>query len=244
VHRRVSGPVARPAVAAPAPSLPRRLPKLRPLPGLAVLGGRALEVGRGLPDSSFLDRLIRSRTWIGVLGFLLIGLVALNVALLKLNATAGREASVASALRIQNAELRGRVARLSTTERIQEEGGRLGLVMPAAAEVNYLSVRPGLDERQAAGRANLQPLWSDANLVTAPGPDDSLLPTPPPPTAEELAAAEANETAGATGTSGATGATGTTGVTGATGTTGTTGTTGATGATGVTGTGAAATPGG
>ena len=29
------------------------------------LAGRALEVGRGLPDSSFLDRLVRSRTWIG-----------------------------------------------------------------------------------------------------------------------------------------------------------------------------------
>src|SRR4051794_35156195 len=122
-HRRVSGPVAAaaPARTVPVPSLPR-LPKLRPIPGLAGLGGRALEVGRGLPDSSFLNRLIRSRTWIGVLGFLLIGLVALNVALLKLNNTAGREASVASALRIQNAELRGRVARLSTTERIQEEG--------------------------------------------------------------------------------------------------------------------------
>ncbi len=198
-------------------------------------------MGRGLPDSSFLDRLIRSRTWIGVLGFLLIGVVALNVALLKLNASAGREASVASALRIQNAELRGRVARLSTTERIQEEGAQLGLVMPAAADVNYLSVRPGLDERQAAGRAKLQPLWSGANTVTAPGPDDSLLPTPPPPTAEELAAAEAIGAPAATGTTGATGAAG---VTPATGTPTATGTTGATGATGTTGTTGATTPGG
>jgi hypothetical protein len=203
-------------------------------------------VGRGLPDSSFLDRLIRSRTWIGVLGFLLIGLVALNVALLKLNATAGRQASVASALRIQNAELRGSVARLRTTERIQEEGAKLGLVMPKAAEVNYLSVRPGLDERQAAQRNQLQPLWVGANTVTGPGPDDSLLPTPP---------AHAETGLPATGTTGATGATGATGSTGTTGTgvtptaaapaaTGTTGTTGAAGTTDTTGTTGAATAGG
>ena len=48
-----------------------------------------------------------------LLGVLLIGLVALNVSLLKLNAAAGHNAERAKELRIQNAKLRGKVSRLA-----------------------------------------------------------------------------------------------------------------------------------
>mgnify|MGYP003397536797 CR=1 FL=1 len=45
-----------------------------------------------------LDRLVRGRGWIILLGTLLFGLVALNVSLLKLNAAAGHSAERAKVL--------------------------------------------------------------------------------------------------------------------------------------------------
>jgi hypothetical protein len=132
------------------------------------------------------DRLLRGRSWVGLLGVLLIGLVALNVSLLKMNAHAGRKAEVASQLRFKNAELRGRVARLGTADRIQEEGRRLGLIMPEANKLHYLSARPGVDAREALDRLDDAPYWSTDDLVSAPGaitPTDFPEPSVQAPTA-------------------------------------------------------------
>jgi hypothetical protein len=127
-----------------------------------------------------LDRLLRGRTWIGFLGVLLIGLVALNVSLLKLNAQAGRNAEVAKKLRVQNADLRGRVSRLGSGDRLQEAAARLGFVMPAAGNVHYLTANTPLDARRAARRESMSPLPFTSDIVSgvpaepltaAPAPD-------------------------------------------------------------------------
>ena len=57
------------------------------------------------------------------------------------------------------------MARLASTERIQESAAQLGLVLPAPGEVRYLKARPRLDAHMAAKR------------VTAP----NLAYVPPPP---------------------------------------------------------------
>ena len=82
-----------------------------------------LRVGRSLQDSTLLERLVRGRGWILLLGTLLFGLVALNVSLLKLNAAAGHSAERAKVLRIQNAKLRGKVSRLASGDRLREPDG-------------------------------------------------------------------------------------------------------------------------
>src|SRR4051794_426802 len=74
--RRVSGPARRPT-AAPAP---RALP----------LGARLRTRVRELPDARLLDRLIRGRAWIVLIGVLLMGIVVMQVSLLKLNTGIGR----------------------------------------------------------------------------------------------------------------------------------------------------------
>src|SRR5437588_2148913 len=74
--RRVSGPV-RPRPASQQP-LSRRL----------ALG--AIDFVRAMPDHRWVDRLLRGRAWIPVLGVLLAGIVATQVEVLKLGASMGR----------------------------------------------------------------------------------------------------------------------------------------------------------
>ena len=90
-----------------------------PVPPLGAISLRVLRAGRSLQDSTLLDRLVRGRGWIVLLGALLFGLVALNVSLLKLNAAAGHNAERAKVLRIQNAKLRGKVSRLASGDRLR-----------------------------------------------------------------------------------------------------------------------------
>jgi hypothetical protein len=135
------------------------LPTLRPLPVLGTIGSHALRTGRSLPDSALLDRLLRGRAWIGLLGVLLIGLVAINVSLLKFNAEAGRNAEKAKALRVQNAALRARVSRLRSSDRLERAGRELGLTMPAAGQVRYLSTRPR--DGRAAAKALRASGWAE-----------------------------------------------------------------------------------
>jgi hypothetical protein len=221
-HRRVSGPARPSAATAPA----RAVAAPRPLPSFGPLGERAVGALRTLRDSTLLDRLVRGRGWIALLGVLLIGLVALNVSLLKLNAHNGRSAEIARDLRIENAKLRGTVSHLGKSDRLQEQAAELGLVMPAPDSVNYLRARPRVDGRRAAHnvRLDLPPAPSEQRVSANPQAAQELAaPTPSQPIVEPT---PAPTPAAATGPTGATGVTGTTGSTGSTGTTGATGPTG------------------
>ena len=123
--RRVSGPTrTRPAAATTAP-------------GIRV---GAAGLARTLPDSRALDRLIRGRTWVAVIAVALIGIVAMQVHMLGLNAGIGRAVEKATTLEQQNTALRLEVSRLGSGDRIATEAQQLGLVMPNAGEVRYTDV--------------------------------------------------------------------------------------------------------
>jgi cell division protein FtsB len=181
------------------------------------------------------DRLVRGRAWIGLLGVLLIGLVGLNVSLLKLNAAAGRNAEWARKLRIENADLQARVSKLRSGQRIQDAARAMGFVMPAAASVHYLTADPGRDAPRAAARDKFTAPWSNSDIVS--GASDTTSIAPSVATGTTLPALPATGSTGAPSTTGATGATATSGApsaaTPSTGTqttpsgSGTTGTTGA-----------------
>jgi hypothetical protein len=127
--RRVSGPVGGRAAAAAA-ALPR--------PQLAPLGPRLVAFASTLPDRGFVDRMVRGRTWIAVLGILLIGLVATQVSLLKLNSGIGRAVERSAAVERANGVLRAQVSQLESGERIQEQAAALGMVMPPAGQISYV----------------------------------------------------------------------------------------------------------
>jgi cell division protein FtsL len=138
--RRVSGPV--PGITAPRPTAPRTTPRRAPrvdtaarVPGSA----RALARLRTLPDHLLLDRVVRGRLWIPLLGMLLVGIVAMQVEVLKLNASIGHSMVHSTQLQSENQLLRASVSRLSDDQRIESEAVDLGMSMPAATQPLFVS---------------------------------------------------------------------------------------------------------
>jgi hypothetical protein len=196
-HRRVSGPARASGATAQAATAGAVATPL-PVPPLGALSLRVLRAGRSLQDSTLLERLVRGRGWILLLGALLFGLVALNVSLLKLNAAAGHNAERAKVLRIQNAKLRGKVSRLASGDRLRSAAGEMGLVMPEPKKVHYLRARPDRDPGQAVRNIRDGTALSlTDDLVSATPEIDSevLAPTPPEPIVETPEPAPVAETA-------------------------------------------------
>jgi cell division protein FtsL len=154
--RRVSGPIARPVPHVPA--IPR--PVRRGSTG-------AFERLLALPDLRLVDRLLRGRVWIWLIGILLGGIVAMQVSLLKLNTGISNAVTTSATLERVNADLETEVARLSSGERIQRTAAEEGMVAPAAGDVGYLTARPGRDEGLAVQR--MQSPSDEAEQVMANG---------------------------------------------------------------------------
>jgi hypothetical protein len=123
--RRVSGPVR------------VRRPRARVAPPRP----RALELVRGLPDHPLLDRIVRGRVWIPLLGVMLAGIVAMQVEVLKLSASIGRSIALSTTLSSRNQLLRASVSSLSDAQRIEALATRMGMVMPGPTAVSFLDVR-------------------------------------------------------------------------------------------------------
>lgn len=149
--RRVSGP-ARPlavragAVALPAPRPARRSPgrsaPRRSSPGVAL---RAIHAIDGASRSALVERLIRGRLWIGVIAFALIGIVAMQLLVLKLNNQIGASLARAVALQRQNVAL--------GIERSESSAGNL--VEPQAAAAGMTFATPGSLRFLTAHRADV-----------------------------------------------------------------------------------------
>jgi hypothetical protein len=138
--RRVSGPVTR--------TRPAATPRGHAAP--PPLGLRVAERARILSDAPLLDRLIHGRGWIGIVAVALLGIVFMQVSLLKLNAGIGADVKAAQALERSNSELRAQVARLQSGGRIHEVAGGLGLVMPDADGFRYVTAGRAGDAKRAA----------------------------------------------------------------------------------------------
>jgi hypothetical protein len=144
--RRVSGPLSgrtreQTAGTATAPARVRapRRPASRQASGTPLLARSAAFV-RALPDHSLLDRIVRGRAWIPLIGVLLAGIVAMQVEVLKLNAGIGRSLVRGSALQSQNALLRAQVATLADDQRIETKAAQMGMMMPAPGSIKFLSL--------------------------------------------------------------------------------------------------------
>jgi hypothetical protein len=161
------------------PRHPRRIsgpahPVARPVPhGQAI----ARPVRRGttgaferllaLPDLRLVDRLLRGRAWVWVIGILLGGIVFMQVTLLKLNTGISNAVTTAATLERVNAGLETEVARLSSGERIQATAADQDMVAPPAGDVGYLTARPDRDPGLAVQR--MQSPGDEAKQVMANG---------------------------------------------------------------------------
>lgn len=146
------------AVAAPTRAPARRAPARKPTPKraparpkLAVVAGRTAVAVRQLPDSSLVVRMTRGRTWIAVLGVLLVGIVALNVATLSFAASQGKIEEQITTLEEENSMLGSREAKHFSTARIRGEAGTIGLTMPNLEEPRVIEYSP-TDVATAASR--------------------------------------------------------------------------------------------
>lgn len=135
------------AVPAPARRSPARRPAAKRAPAarpkLAVAAGRTAVAVRQLPDSSLVVRMTQGRLWIGVLGVLLVGIVALNVATLSFAASQGKVDEAISALEKENSMLESRAAQHYSTARVRGEAAELGLAMPTTEEPKLIEAKPG-----------------------------------------------------------------------------------------------------
>jgi hypothetical protein len=150
-----SGPLAA-AVAIPVPgvALPRERP-VRPsspsrrrsapatkrastgaTPGIALRGVHALD---GISSSAFVDRLIRGRLWIGLLAFALIGIVAMQLLVLKLNTGIGRTLGHVATLQRENAQLNIEDSMYSSENRVAPLATAAGMTLAPTGTVHFVT---------------------------------------------------------------------------------------------------------
>ena len=133
----------------PSKRAPARAPARRPAPAPRHRGGQLIPIAVGtasavkrLPDSGLIVRLTRGRAWIGVLGVLLTGIVAVNVLTLSLTATAGTVEQNIAALDRENSTLRVRDAQRSGAARIRSDAAAIGLTVAASDDVHVVKASP------------------------------------------------------------------------------------------------------
>jgi hypothetical protein len=156
-----------------------------------------------------LDRLVRGRAWIPLLGVMLGGIVALQVELLKLGATTGRSIELVAALQSRNDILRAEVAADSAPGRIERLGLRMGMIMPGPEAITFVRVGSASARRAAANirppnvaafEAALQ-ATNTATVGSMPLLAPPSNPTPAPTASRPPASAPAAGTATSTSTS-------------------------------------------
>ncbi|MHB8241179.1 MAG: FtsB/FtsL family cell division protein [Solirubrobacteraceae bacterium] len=137
--RRVSGPV-RPK-AAPAPRRPESADQGLVLGAIGALGR--------VSSHRLVDRLIRGRTWIALVAFALIGIVTLQLGLLKLNAAIGRSLEHSALLQRENAALSIENSELAGGGRVEAAATHLGMQLVTPGTLRFLTARPHVDARHA-----------------------------------------------------------------------------------------------
>jgi cell division protein FtsL len=162
---------------------PRRVSgPLRPQPvGAPIRRGATgvFERLRALPEHRVIDRLLRGRYWIWLIGIMLGGIVAMQVSLLKLNTGISRAVTTTGTLERQNAALESEIARLSSSERIRDAATAKGMIEPAAGSTSYLHARPDRDPNRAVQRM-VPPSDEATEVMINGGREPGVLAAPDP----------------------------------------------------------------
>ncbi len=196
--RRVSGPARHPRAASAAP---------------AVASPRWL----ALIDHPWLDRLIRGRVWIAIVAAALLGIVAVQVMLLRIGAQIGSQTTAVNALIARNETASATIATLEASGGAYGASATAKMVDPPPNDVTYLRA-DSADAARAASEMRPPSAASKAAETAAA----SFTATPATVTTVAPATSAAAASTGATGATAATGATSATAAAPATGATSTT----------------------
>ena len=86
-----------------------------------------------------MDRLIRGRLWIGLLAFALIGIVAMQLLVLKLNTGIGRTLGHVATLQRENAQLNIEDSMYSSENRVAPLATAAGMTLAPAGTVHFVT---------------------------------------------------------------------------------------------------------
>ncbi len=141
-----------------APIGPRRVsgPSRRPIPaGPAIRhrgGTSAFEKLSRIPDHRVIDRLLRGRACILIIGLMLGGIVAMQVSLLRMNSGISNAVLTKNSLSGQNMLLEKQIAQTRSGDGVGAAAAGIGMIDPPAGERRFLTSR-GLDrDAQLAAR--------------------------------------------------------------------------------------------
>ena len=170
---------------APAPRA-RRAPAgrlMRPAVAGAALfpqaAVRSAGAVRDISDSSLIMRLTRGTGWIGVLGALLVGIVALNVLSLSLTAGSGRLSLQIDEYKTEISALHAQIDERLSASRVEAEASRLGLAVPDPKAITYLSASDGDAQRLAHLLGTDGFLLAPSQPSSYPAPGTSYAPIDP-----------------------------------------------------------------
>lgn len=210
--RRVSGPAR--SRSAPVPARrPQRGSGAIALPAIPLhapaLARRALGLLAELPGHLAIERLIRGRAWIALIAFALIGVVSLQLLLLKLNGGIGHALERQAALQRENAALSLQDAELAATERVETLARAMGMQFAQPAQLRFLAPTParaavraaGAELRSPASRPAYAPASSSSDTGQG-GESAQGAPAAAEPGGEAQTAAAAGEPQGAPSSSG------------------------------------------
>jgi cell division protein FtsL len=185
--RRVSGPVRR--------------PQTRPAQPPAQSGeGLLLGLLRGaetLSGHRALDRLIRGRLWIGLVTFALIGIVTLQLGLLKLNSGIGKAIEREASLQTSNSALSIENSELAAGNRVEQQAAKLGMTLVPISSIKFLASHAKSDVPAAAAALRQAP--QSAPHETAPVAETPDQTQPQEQTASSPASSETEPAAADTG---------------------------------------------
>jgi hypothetical protein len=139
-------------------------------------------------DHGLLDRLIRGRLWIGLIAFALIGIVAMQLVVLRLNTEVGKGLERKANLQREISSLQVATSALTAAEHVQSEALRHGMQAATSDASQFLTAQPGA-------------VASAARLLAGGGPSEQSGHTQEGGTAHGAETSEAHgaETGGASG---------------------------------------------
>jgi hypothetical protein len=123
-----------------------------------------------IPRSRLLDRLIQGRISIAFVAFALIGIVTMQLGLLKLNAGIGRALEHEALLQRENAALSIESSELAAGDRVELQAGRLGMGLTSPGDLRYLTLGSPSFEARRAAVALRAPIASSSTATAAASP--------------------------------------------------------------------------
>jgi hypothetical protein len=126
-------------------------------------------IAEAVATHRLLDRLISGRIWIGVIAFALIGIVTMQLGLLKLNAGIGRSLASEALLQRENATLSAENSEMAAGERVEVQAGHAGMELIPSGALRFLAARPSVDAHKGAAALSAAVSTASGSATTTSG---------------------------------------------------------------------------